>query len=78
MYAWLPRLQRSNYRAGEELLCEREPRNTKDSNSVMPIALAVEIYFAGLIFAVLLHPRIPRKFPHREINCNYGTALDYI
>ena len=27
----------------------------------------MEIYFAGLIFAVLLHPRIPRKFPHAKL-----------
>ena len=35
----------------------------------------MEIYFAGLIFAVLHHLRIPRKFPHREINCNYGIVV---
>ena len=38
------------------------------------VIVAVEIYFAGLIFAVLLHPRIPRKFPHCEINCNSGLC----
>ena len=43
MYAWLPRLQPSNCRAGEELLCEREPRNTKDS-IVMPSASCGNIF----------------------------------
>ena len=55
--------------AGEELSVSPGIRRTV---TVMPIALAVEIYFAGLIFAVL---RIPRKFPHREINCNYGSCI---
>ena len=44
---------------GEELLCEREPRNTKDRYAVI---------FASLIFAGLTSPANTTKFSHCEIN----------
>ena len=33
-----------------------------------------EKHFTRLIFMVLLHPRIPRKFPHRKITVNHNLC----
>ena len=56
--------------AGEELLCESEPRNTKDSN-----CCACGKIFRMFNLRSLTSSAKPLKFPHSEINCNYSTSI---
>ena len=53
----------------EELPCERETRNIQDRYAVAVKKHSTE----STNFTVLLQPRIPRKFLHREFNYGYDT-----